>query len=169
MEQEKEPKKLSRPELDELVKRLNRLVGLTSIIVLIALFQIMVPSYLEQLTSAAQEKDRMITPQSANGEEISDTLVVNGIHMRTGLVVDTGFVQVKANCLACHSSRLITQNKATKDGWAHTIVWMQETQKLWDLGSNEEVIINYLAKHYAPEESGRRKQLQDIEWYDYNN
>ena len=47
------------------------------------------------------------------------------------------------------------------------IVWMQETQGLGDLGSNEPKIINYLAKHYAPEEVGRRQNLpvEEIKWY----
>jgi CxxC motif-containing protein (DUF1111 family) len=81
------------------------------------------------------------------------------------LKFDDGFNQVKASCLACHSSKLITQNRATRDGWKKMIRWMQETQNLWDLGPNEDIILDYLAKNYAPEETGRRAQLTDIEWY----
>ena len=43
---------------------------------------------------------------------------------------------------------------------------MQETQKLWDLGENEDIILDYLAEHYAPEDIGRRKNLENIEWYE---
>ena len=46
---------------------------------------------------------------------------------------------------------------------------MQETQNLWDLGSGEEIIVNYLATHYAPTEKGRRQNLADIEWYELKN
>jgi hypothetical protein len=68
--------------------------------------------------------------------------------------------------LACHSSKLITQNRATADGWRHIIHWMQETQNLWDLGANEDIIVDYLARNYAPEAAGRRVPLTSIEWYE---
>ena len=47
------------------------------------------------------------------------------------------------------------------------IRWMQETQGLWDLGENEALILKYLSTHYAPEEVGRRKNIDvaAIEWY----
>lgn len=51
----------------------------------------------------------------------------------------------------------------TKEGWVATIRWMQETQNLWDLGNQEEAIVNYLATNYASQKKGRRKVLTDIE------
>ena len=42
---------------------------------------------------------------------------------------------------------------------------MQETQNLWDLGKNEDIIVKYLATYYAPEKKGRRQNLTNIEWY----
>ena len=77
----------------------------------------------------------------------------------SGLVVDTGFEQVRAQCAACHSLMLVTQNRADRDGWLQMIRWMQETQGLWPLGDNEPLIVDYLAKHYGPVRSGRRKPL----------
>ncbi len=55
----------------------------------------------------------------------------------------------------------------TADRWLSTIKWMQETQKLWDLGPNTDKIVAYLAKNYAPTETGRRKnlELQVSDWY----
>jgi hypothetical protein len=94
--------------------------------------------------------------------------IEEGIHVPTGLIVDVGCQEVMSACGACHSLNLVTQNRATRDGWKDIIVWMQETQKLWDLGIQEEVILDYLAKNYAPENSGRRKNLEDIEWYRLN-
>ncbi|MGH1433728.1 MAG: hypothetical protein ACRBG0_04620 [Lewinella sp.] len=93
--------------------------------------------------------------------------IVNGIHVPTGLIYDEGFELVRATCTACHSAKLVTQNKATKEGWTQMIRWMQETQGLWDLGANETPIISYLARNYAPEEIGRRANLEvaAIEWY----
>jgi hypothetical protein len=96
--------------------------------------------------------------------------IENGIHVQTGLLDGEGLNLVIAHCTACHSAQLVTQNRADREGWKKMIVWMQETQNLWDLGTQEEAILDYLAKNYAPEavESGnfRRAPLKDIEWYE---
>ncbi|TGV00271.1 monoheme cytochrome C [Flavivirga rizhaonensis] len=92
--------------------------------------------------------------------------IENGIHLATGFKDDVGLQTVIVSCTPCHSAKLVTQNRANKEGWISIIRWMQETQNLWDLGNNESVIVNYLAKNYAPEEKGRRDNLEDIEWYD---
>ena len=92
--------------------------------------------------------------------------IKDGIHLPTGLVVDQGVDVVMSTCAACHSLDLVIQNRADQQGWKDMIVWMQETQKLWDLGESEPIIINYLAKNYAPENTGRRKNLEDIVWHD---
>lgn len=102
-------------------------------------------------------------------EVLSDSLdfvATDSIDQATGLRVDSTLPLVIGNCTGCHSAKLITQNKATREGWKSMIVWMQETQKLWDLGENEDAILDYLAKHYAPEQEGRRRNLQNIQWYD---
>jgi hypothetical protein len=93
--------------------------------------------------------------------------VVDGIHVSTGLAVGAGFSAVKSNCTNCHSAKLVTQNRATRDGWKETINWMQETQGLWDLGKSESIILDYLATYYGPEDYGRRMNLEidSVEWY----
>ena len=84
---------------------------------------------------------------------------------------DTGFIEgehkmlVVANCTGCHSSKLVIQNRASREGWKNMIRWMQQTQNLWDLGGNEEKILDYLSTHYAPEEQGRRANLEIEQWY----
>tara|TARA_R110002049_G_scaffold87533_1_gene221868 strand:+ start:15848 stop:16300 length:453 start_codon:yes stop_codon:yes gene_type:complete len=93
----------------------------------------------------------------------------NGIHVATGFKQGEGLNEVIVSCTPCHSAKLVTQNRATKEGWVGIIRWMQATQNLWDLGDNETIIADYLAKHYAPEEMGRRKPLNDIEWYSLDN
>lgn len=92
--------------------------------------------------------------------------VENGIHIATGFVDDDHMELVIQNCTNCHSAKLVTQNRMSEAGWKATITWMQETQNLWDLGVNEEKIIAYLAKNYAPNQKGRRQNLSDIEWYE---
>ena len=80
---------------------------------------------------------------------------------KTGFIIDTGWEAVRANCTACHSSRLVIQNKLTKEVWLETIRWMQEGQGLWQLGDFEPIILNYLAKNYAPStKKGKRKLLK---------
>lgn len=104
-------------------------------------------------------KDRK--EDQATDEPASET-----IDPTTGLIVADELPLIISNCTACHSAKLITQNRATREGWKSMIVWMQETQDLWDLGPNEDKILDYLARYYAPEKIGRRKNLKDIEWYD---
>ncbi|GAA3655824.1 monoheme cytochrome C [Flavivirga jejuensis] len=122
---------------------------------------------------------KMINPSflSFNDENITETyvetknpdVIKNGIHVATGFKDDEGLSIVIVNCTPCHSAKLVTQNRATKDGWISIIRWMQETQNLWDLGNNEDIIVNYLAKNYAPSKKGRREVLTKIEWYDLEN
>jgi hypothetical protein len=83
----------------------------------------------------------------------------------TGLVVAEHFELVRAQCTVCHSAKLITQNNASKDGWEQMIRWMQKDQGLWDLGENEDHILNYLSQYYGLKKKGRRTPLTDIEWY----
>ena len=78
----------------------------------------------------------------------------------SGLVIAPGFEQVKAQCTACHSGRLVAQNRADRDGWVQMIRWMQDTQGLWPLGEAEEEILDYLATNYPPLPRGRRMPLR---------
>ena len=110
-----------------------------------------------------QEQDRRI---SANTDILWNT-VEDGIHIQTGLKYGPGFATVKSACLSCHSAKLITQNKATREGWFDMIRWMQATQGLPNLGAQEPIILDYLARFYAPTQVSRRVglDLQEIEWY----
>ena len=38
---------------------------------------------------------------------------------------------VRANCIACHSPKLITQQRGTAEQWLSMIRWMQAKQNLW--------------------------------------
>lgn len=99
-------------------------------------------------------------------EVLDEDLIVDGIHLRTGLIDAEGLMEVVNNCTNCHSAKLVTQNRMNQERWAATIDWMQETQNLWDLGKNEEIIINYLVTNYPPVKIGRRAPLTDIKWYE---
>lgn len=92
--------------------------------------------------------------------------IVEGVHVTSGLKAGDGLQLVIGNCTNCHSAKMITQNRATKEGWESMIQWMQETQNLWDLGENQEAIVTYLSTYYAPEQKGRRQPLENIDWYE---
>jgi len=101
--------------------------------------------------------------------EENEDKIENGIHIRTGFVDDKGLIETINNCTNCHSSKLVIQNRMSKEQWIATIRWMQKTQNLWDLGRNEEIIVNYLSKNYAPIKKGRRENLTNINWYQLEN
>ncbi len=78
----------------------------------------------------------------------------------TGLVIAPGWETVKNNCEACHSLKLVTSQRADRRTWLDTIRWMQETQNLWSFTAETEIlIIDYLAKNYAPDSKQRRASL----------
>lgn len=101
--------------------------------------------------------------------KIDEDKIENGIHVRTGFKDAEGLMTVVNNCTNCHSAKLVIQNRMNKERWDATIKWMQETQNLWDLGENQEIIVNYLVANYPPVEKGRRASLTNIEWYELKN
>ena len=104
-----------------------------------------------------------LTPKSVK----SDSLIK--IDESTGLIVSEHLNLVIANCTGCHSSKLITQFHTDRQGWLEKIRWMQQKQKLWDLGESEPKILDYLTKNYPPSEKvNRRAALKNIEWYKLN-
>lgn len=98
--------------------------------------------------------------------EEDEDRIENGIHLRTGLINNEGLMTVVNNCTNCHSSKLLVQNRMNAERWNSTIKWMQETQNLWDLGKNQEIIVNYLVTNYPPKDMGRRALIENINWYE---
>ncbi|MFL1010904.1 monoheme cytochrome C [Flavisericum labens] len=98
--------------------------------------------------------------------EIDEDRIENGIHVRTGLMDAEGLMTVVNNCTNCHSAKLVTQNRMNAERWNTTIKWMQETQNLWDLGKNQETIVNYLVTNYPPQKKGRRQVIKHVDWYE---
>ncbi|MDX1555779.1 MAG: hypothetical protein R3212_07120 [Xanthomonadales bacterium] len=77
---------------------------------------------------------------------------------QSGLVIDTDWELVRANCSGCHSTALVTQNRMNAEGWLHTIRWMQQKHNLWDLGESEDGIIAYLERNYGVLDRPHRRQ-----------
>jgi hypothetical protein len=78
----------------------------------------------------------------------------------TGLIVNPGWEQVRANCGGCHSHALVTAQRADRKTWLDIIRWMQATQNLWQLQPDIETqILDYLAANYPPQPNRRRAPI----------
>ena len=130
---------------------IDLMVGLLVLVVLMVVFVIAMherPDWFEKKPESVEAVIESSIPEEP-------TVFVEGEHR----------LLVVANCTGCHSGKLVTQNRATREGWRNMIRWMQETQNLKDLGPDEEKILDYLSTHYAPAKQGRRQNLQVEEWY----
>ena len=122
---------------------------------------LVVSSFLLISMGLKQEKYKPIT---VSNKTLIDTIKYD---KTTGLVVSEGLNLVITHCTACHSSKLITQFHTDRQGWLEKIRWMQQKQKLWDLGEAEPKILDYLAKNYPPTEKvNRRANLKTINWHE---
>ena len=75
----------------------------------------------------------------------------------TGFKMSGDWELVRNNCIACHSTKLITQQHGSASQWLDIIRWMQEKQNLWQFDADtEEKIIAYLAENYPPQADRRR-------------
>jgi len=78
----------------------------------------------------------------------------------TGLKMADNWELVRGNCLACHSAKLITQQRGSAQQWLTMIRWMQKKQNLWAFDPDTESrIITYLAENYPPSDAQRRSAI----------
>ncbi len=95
-----------------------------------------------------------ILPLQSSSAQESD------IDSLTGLKMSEDWVLVRNNCIACHSPKLITQQRGDAAQWLAVIRWMQKKQNLWQFDTDTEgKIIAYLAKNYPPRADQRRVAL----------
>ena len=134
---------------------MNLAMGLLAVITVLFLFLVYDPTF--SVFESSQD--------DALSEVVDENTIENGIHVQTGLKDAPGMDLVIQNCTNCHSAKLVTQNRMSKERWDATIRWMQKTQNLWELGDKQEVIVNYLVTNYPVEDKGRRASLEQIEWY----
>jgi hypothetical protein len=78
----------------------------------------------------------------------------------TGFKMASDWELVRNNCIGCHSSKLVTQQRGTAQQWLTMIRWMQAKQNLWQFDPDTEArIIAYLAENYPPDAAQRRAAL----------
>lgn len=133
---------------------MNLAIGLLAVVTVLFLFLIYDPTF-----SVLKSNDVVLS------EVVDEDKIENGIHVKTGLKDAPGLDLVIQNCTNCHSAKLVTQNRMSKERWNATIRWMQKTQNLWELGEKQEIIVDYLVANYPVEDKGRRAALSEIEWY----
>lgn len=148
---------------EEIKKGIQAIARLSMVILFLTGIVALLLGYYAIDPSLSAFKNRLKTEQVV--EDPFDK-IENGIHLRTGLIEAKGLMSVVNNCTNCHSAKLVTQNRMNRERWTSTIRWMQETQNLWDLGDQEEIIINYLITNYPALKKGRRSLLTEIEWYE---
>ena len=72
-----------------------------------------------------------------------------------------GQTLVADTCTACHSSKLVLQNRMSRNNWDETITWMQETQGLWELAVEERMtILDYLSTVLGADEKESKRRTQ---------
>lgn len=152
-------------EFQKKIKKAERKAYLALLFSLIASVLLILTVYDPTLSIFETKKTDIIYSDIIEDED----KIENGVHIRTGLVDAEGLMTVVNNCTNCHSAKLVTQNRMNAERWNETIKWMQKTQNLWDLGGNQEVIVNYLVANYPPIAKGRRMILKDIDWYKLKN
>lgn len=148
---------------DNLNKNSNKKNGLLKITIVLV---VMLTLFLIFLLIRPEKPEIENTLDSVGQINNENDKIENGIHVRTGFVEAEGLMTVVNNCTNCHSAKLVLQNRMNKERWESTIKWMQETQNLWPLGANKDIIINYLVTNYPPVDKGRRENLSNIEWYE---
>lgn len=116
------------------------------------------------LTGLASFRD-LLSPARTQAGMTADTVKID---RESGLIDAPNLMLVKAQCTACHSTKLIMQHRFTRAGWTERIRWMQKYHKLWDLGETEKPVLDYLSMHYGPSPTkaqGRRAPLPPVRWY----
>ena len=97
---------------------------------------------------------------NTNAAQSKEIKKVTEIDPKSGLIVAKGMEDVIANCTACHSTKFIINQKGSRETWKDMIVWMQETQGLWEFDpATEKSILDYLATNYAPDNKIERRKI----------
>lgn len=67
---------------------------------------------------------------------------------------------VQGHCTGCHSLQLVSAQRGDEQFWTNIIRWMQDTQNLWQIPTDQEqLIVAYLSSTYGEEGPSRRPNL----------
>lgn len=98
--------------------------------------------------------------QRGDGDATTPAAVSPGLPTH-GLVNAPGYRLIVQKCVLCHSTQQFLQQRGDREMWLGIIRWMQSDHGMWPLDPrDEDRIVEYLARHYAPERAGRRPPLR---------
>ncbi|GER06421.1 hypothetical protein GCM10007972_01330 [Iodidimonas muriae] len=62
-------------------------------------------------------------------------------------------------CSGCHSTKLVTQQRLSRDRWAYLLDWMTKEQGMAELDAESRtIILDYLSTAYGPSTTQRKTQ-----------
>ena len=109
------------------------------------------------LLAACAEQDESVEPVTTAEPAVAAEAEIDPV---TGFKMTGDWELVRGNCTACHSAKLITQQRGTAAQWLTMIRWMQKKQNLWQFDPGTEGrIIAYLAENYPPDAARRRAPI----------
>ncbi len=77
--------------------------------------------------------------------------VLADIHL-SDLPPGPGRETVFIKCAACHSLRIVLQQRLSRDVWDEVLSWMKEEQSMPELEPElRELILDYLSTHFSPD------------------
>ena len=67
-----------------------------------------------------------------------------------GLPAGPGQEETYYNCVACHSMKLVTQQRLTRESWDEVLDWMVDEQEMEPMEPELRIIVlDYLTAHYG--------------------
>lgn len=78
----------------------------------------------------------------------------------TGLIMADNWNLVKTHCMLCHSTKGFTQVRMDRKNWEKIIRQMQEKNGLWQLGTLEPKILDYLEGNYGLPEQPHNSKIR---------
>lgn len=118
-------------------------------------FAVIIPAallifYIHTVAEMRAEAMASFVPEETEPEYEIDARTGLPIDSSTKLVMGEGYSAIKANCVKCHPTQIISSFRATRDGWLDAIRWMQKEKGLQDFTpETEEAILKYLSMYYG--------------------
>lgn len=69
-----------------------------------------------------------------------------------GLPEGEGRIETYSNCISCHSTMIIRQQRLARRTWDEVLTWMVEEKGMWEMPAEVRAkVLDYLAEHFGPD------------------
>jgi hypothetical protein len=69
-----------------------------------------------------------------------------------GLPEGPGRAETYGNCVACHSTMIIRQQRLSRRTWDEVLTWMVEDKGMWEMTPDvRATVLDYLVEHFGPD------------------